>query len=98
MSDNITNPNSRGLKELIYQAGLKAVQELIKVAEEPILNNHEADLSADKLKNAAMAKRIAIEDAYTILGRIEMEKENDETPTGMSGSKGWAEARTPKVG
>jgi hypothetical protein len=59
---------------------------LIKVAEEAIIDNGEDDLSADKLKNAAATKKLAIFDAFEILNRIqeeekllvEGEKENEE--------------------
>lgn len=60
-------------KRDIIKAGHKAVLELIKVAEEAILNNGEEDLSADKLKNAAATKKLAIFDAFEILSRIEDE-------------------------
>ena len=51
------------------------------VAEEAILENGDDDLSADKLKNAAATKKLAIFDAFEILSRIE-EEENilDEKP------------------
>jgi len=63
------------MKSSIIQAGYKAVEELIKVAEEKIiLNNPEEDLAADRLKNAAATKKLAIFDAFEILTRIETEK------------------------
>ncbi len=64
----------------IIAAGHKAVLELIKVAEESILNpNTEGDdLAADKLKNAAATKKLAIFDAFEILNRIEAERESIE--------------------
>ena len=54
--------------------------ELIKVAEEAILDNGDDDLAADKLKNAAATKKLAIFDAFEILTRIELEEKilNDE--------------------
>ena len=58
-------------KRNIIVAGHKAVLELIKVAEEAILENGEDDLSADKLKNAAATKKLAIFDAFEILSRIQ---------------------------
>ena len=61
-------------KKNIILAGHKAVLELIKVAEEAILDNGEDDLSADKLKNAAATKKLAIFDAFEILNRIEEEE------------------------
>jgi|TARA_R100001460_G_scaffold101395_2_gene145391 hypothetical protein len=59
----------------IIQAGQKAVDELIKVAEEKIImNDATEDLAADRLKNAAATKKLAIFDAFEILTRIENEK------------------------
>jgi len=63
------------IKERIIAAGYKAVEELIKVAEEEIITGLDTDLSADKLKNAAATKRLAIEDAFQILNKIEIESE-----------------------
>ncbi len=85
-------------KRDIIKAGHKAVLELIKVAEEAILDNGEDDLSADKLKNAAATKKLAIFDAFEILSRIE-EEENilDEKPkedTDKNVFKGFAERRS----
>jgi len=60
-------------KQNIIQAGYKAVDELVKVAEEAIVQT-EDDISADKLKNAAATKKLAIFDAFEILTRIENEK------------------------
>ena len=62
--------NIKETKQNIIQAGHKAVLELIKVAEEPILDNGDEDLSADKLKNAAATKKLAIFDAFEIINRI----------------------------
>ena len=81
----------------IIQAGHKAVLELIKVAEEPILDNGDDDLSADKLKNAAATKKLAIFDAFEILSRIDQEESLlTETPIEDSGKtfKGFAEGRS----
>tara|TARA_R100001591_G_scaffold102368_1_gene109329 strand:- start:1412 stop:1636 length:225 start_codon:yes stop_codon:yes gene_type:complete len=50
------------------------VDELIHVAEEKIITNTEDDVSADRLKNAAATKKLAIFDAFEILNRIEEEK------------------------
>ena len=60
-------------KQNIIQAGYKAVEELIKVAKEPIVDSDD-DISADRLKNAAATKKLAIFDAFEILNRIEDEK------------------------
>jgi hypothetical protein len=71
--------------------------ELIKVAEEAILDNGEDDLSADKLKNAAATKKLAIFDAFEILSRIEEEErmlEESEKETTVKQFKGFAEGRS----
>ncbi len=57
----------------LIQAGQKAVDELIKVAKEPIVDSDD-DISADRLKNAAATKKLAIFDAFEILTRIEEEE------------------------
>jgi len=57
----------------IIQAGQIAVEELIKVAKEKIVDS-EDDISADRLKNAAATKKLAIFDAFEILSRIEEEE------------------------
>lgn len=62
-------------KEEIIKAGEKAVKHLIKVAEEKIIvDDPEGNLSADRLKNAAATKKMAIFDAFEILNRIEDER------------------------
>ena len=65
--------NIKETKKRIIQAGHKAVEELIKVAKEAIVDS-EDDISADRLKNAAATKKLAIFDAFEILNRIEEEK------------------------
>jgi DNA-directed RNA polymerase specialized sigma24 family protein len=71
--------DSRKIKIEIIRAAEKAVQELIKVAKEDIIKKDLDDLSpeiaADRLKNAAASKKLAIFDAFEILSRIESEKE-----------------------
>ena len=71
------------LKSNIIQAGYKAVKELIRVAEEQIImDDPDEDLAADRLKNAAATKKLAIFDAFEILNRIENEKNiMQDTPT-----------------
>ena len=66
--------NIKETKQNIIRAGYKAVDELIYVAEEKIITNTEDDVSADRLKNAAATKKLAIFDAFEILNRIEEEK------------------------
>lgn len=73
---------------------------MIKVAEENIINSDDdsADVAADKMKNAAAAKKLAIFDAFEILNRIEAEKENiDSSERGVSKTdtkQGFAERRS----
>ena len=64
--------NTKETKKSIIQAGQKAVEELIKVAKEPIVDSDD-DISADRLKNAAATKKLAIFDAFEILNRIQEE-------------------------
>ena len=89
--------NIKETKQSIILAGHKAVLELIKVAEEAILNNGDDDLSADKLKNAAATKKLAIFDAFEILSRIQEEtrmlEDEDKDPT-LKTFKGFAEGRS----
>ena len=66
--------DSKQAKKNIILAGRKAVEELIKVAQEKIITNTEDDVSADRLKNAAATKKLAIFDAFEILTRIEEEE------------------------
>ena len=65
--------NIKETKRSIIQAGQIAVDELIKVAKEAIVDSDE-DISADRLKNAAATKKLAIFDAFEILKRIEEEE------------------------
>ncbi len=70
---------SNKIKLKIIEAGYEAVQQLIKVAKEEIIKpNPDDELAADRLKNAAATKKLAITDAFEILNRIEAEKENLE--------------------
>ena len=62
--------NTKKTKLSIIQAGQKAVEELIKVAKEAIVDSGD-DITADRLKNAAATKKLAIFDAFEILNRIE---------------------------
>ena len=57
----------------IILAGHKAVEELIKVAKEAIVDSGD-DITADRLKNAAATKKLAIFDAFEILNRIQDEE------------------------
>ncbi len=81
----------------IIRAGQKAVEELIKVAQEKIVDSGE-DISADRLKNAAATKKLAIFDAFEILNRIEEEEKLlEEKPKEVKQEKqfkGFAEGRS----
>ena len=66
--------NTKETKKKIILAGQKAVEELIKVAKEKIVDSDD-DVSADRLKNAAATKKLAIMDAFEILTRIQQEEE-----------------------
>ena len=81
----------------MIKAAEKAVEELIKVAQEEILTGKPDDeLAADRLKNAAATKKLAIFDAFEILNRIEAEKnlmENKPVESKES-LKGFAERRS----
>lgn len=71
------DPKETKLK--IIEAGHQAVEQLIKVAKEDIIKPDDDDeLSADRLKNAAATKKLAIFDAFEILNRIESEREGIE--------------------
>ena len=81
----------------IIQSGYRAVEELIKVAEERIVTGGEDDVSADRLKNAAATKKLAIFDAFEILNRIEQEKnllDNKPAEEKPEAFKGFAERRS----
>jgi|TARA_Y100001972_G_C7513736_1_gene259461 hypothetical protein len=65
----------REIKLSIIEAGEKAVKQLVKVAKEDIIKYDKDDeLAADRLKNAAATKKLAIFDAFEILKRIEEER------------------------
>ncbi len=90
--------NIKEQKNSIIRAGYKAVKELIKVAEEEIIVEDAADeLAADRLKNAAATKKLAIFDAFEILNRIENEKnllENKPIEDKKESFSGFAEKRS----
>ena len=65
--------NIKETKRRIIQAGHRAVEELIKVAKEEIVDTDD-DISADRLKNAAATNKLAIFDAFEILNRIQEEE------------------------
>mgnify|MGYP003676616102 FL=1 len=84
-------------KKSIIQAGQKAIEELIKVAKEKIVDSDD-DVSADRLKNAAATKKLAIMDAFEILSKITEEEEmlviNNKDNKEERDFKGFAEGRS----
>ena len=89
--------NAKELKSSIIQAGYKAVHELIRVAEEEIIvEGGDDELAADRLKNAAATKKLAIFDAFEILTRIEAEKNlmEDKPIESKEAFGGFAERRS----
>ena len=89
--------STKETKKNIIQAGRIAIKELIKVAKEPIID-FGPDISADRLKNAAATKKLAIFDALEILNRIEEEKNMlEDKPKEVKKEKafkGFAEGRS----
>ena len=89
--------NTKETKKNIILAGQIAVEELIKVAKEPIVDSGD-DISADRLKNAAATKKLAIFDAFEILNRINQEQDLlDEKPKEVKKEttfRGFAEGRS----
>ena len=89
--------NTKETKKSIILAGQIAVEELIKVAKEPIVDSND-DISADRLKNAAATKKLAIFDCFEILNRIEAEEDLlNEKPKEVKEEKsfrGFAEGRS----
>ncbi len=86
----------RDLTERLIRSGYRAAEELIKVAEAPIIKNSKNsvagedmidftdDLAAEKMKNAAAAKKLAIFDAFEILDKV---KEKQESLDEIDGKK-----------
>ena len=69
---------------------------MVKVAKEAIVETDD-DVSADRLKNAAATKKLAIFDAFEILNRIEAEKsllENKPKQTKENTFSGFAEKKS----
>jgi ASC-1-like (ASCH) protein len=89
--------NIKETKRNIIEAGQKAVDELIQVAKEKIVDSGD-DITADRLKNAAATKKLAIFDAFEILARIEQESALlEESMSGVKTEKtfrGFAEGRS----
>jgi len=90
---------SKEIKLKIIKAGRAAVEQLIKVAQEKIIKpDPDDELAADRLKNAAATKKLAIFDAFDILTRIENEKNlmeiEERGPTKLDNKQGFAERRS----
>ena len=88
--------NIKETKKNIILAGHRAVEELIKVAKEAIVDSDD-DISADRLKNAAATKKLAIFDAFEILQRIQEEEAvlNEKPRESKEKTfKGFAEGRS----
>jgi|TARA_R110000796_G_scaffold13008_2_gene42578 hypothetical protein len=69
-------------KRRLIEAGKAAVNELIKVAESIVIRDSDSnseveytELAADKMKNAAASKKLAIFDAFEILKKMEEEEQ-----------------------
>ena len=94
--------DSKKIKLEIIRAAEAAVNELVKVAKEDIIKKNMDDLSpelaADRLKNAAATKKLAIFDAFEILNRIELEREALESAekgkSKIDTKQGFAERRS----
>lgn len=89
----------KDIKLKIIEAGHQAVEQLIKVAKEDIIKpDPDDELAADRLKNAAATKKLAIFDAFEILNRIEAEREALEMlengPNKVDTKQGFAERRS----
>ena len=86
------------LKLKIVEAGRKAVEQLIKVAKEDIIKpDPEDELAADRLKNAAATKKLAIFDAFDILNKIDQEEQElkeEDTNININTKQGFAERRS----
>ena len=90
---------SEELKIKIIEAGRKAVEQLIKVAKEDIIKHDpEDELAADRLKNSAATKKLAVFDAFDILNKIDQEQENinlsNNTDAKVETKQGFAERRS----
>jgi len=89
---------SEELKKQIINAGRRAVEQLIKVAKEDIIKpDPDDELAADRLKNAAATKKLAIFDAFEILNKIDLEEEvleSGETIDKTNTKQGFAERRS----
>lgn len=89
---------SEHLKKEIIHAGRRAVEQLIKVAKEDIIKpDPDDELAADRLKNAAATKKLAIFDAFEILSKIDSEEEvinSGDSVSQTNTKQGFAERRS----
>ena len=87
---------SKEIKLKIIKAGREAVEQLIKVAQEKIIKpDPDDELAADRLKNAAATKKLAIFDAFEILKRIQEEQAIlEERTIEKEAYQGFAEKRS----
>jgi hypothetical protein len=89
--------NIKDIKAEIIKAGEIAVKQLIKVAKQDIIKiDPEDELAADRLKNAAATKKLAIFDAFEILNKIDNERLLLENKTQDKVSKGGFAERNSK--
>lgn len=79
--------DTKEYREKIVKSARIAVDELIKVMEEPILDGSETDPEPEKLKNAAATKKLAVMDAFDILARIDKEEDDLKESRGETVSK-----------
>jgi|TARA_R100000988_G_C3896443_1_gene115362 hypothetical protein len=89
--------DTKAIKLEIIHAGEKAVKELIGVAKEKIIKpDLDDELAADRLKNAAATKKLAIFDAFEILKRIDEERDKLEGKEIKTNNlpKGFAESKS----
>jgi hypothetical protein len=90
--------DTREIKLKIIEAAELAVQQLIKVAMEDIIKTGEGDdIAADRLKNAAATKKLAVFDAFEIINRIEAERDmlsGDTSTRSEPKIQGFAERRS----
>ena len=91
---------SKETKLKIIEAAQRAEAQLIKEAKAAKKTHAPPDdLSADRLKNAAATKKLAIFDAFEILNRIEAEKEaleeiDNPIAKNIDTKQGFAERRS----
>lgn len=86
-------------KQEIIDAAKIGVDELVKVLKEPIISGDKegeasTDISADRLKNAVMAKKLAMMDALEMIARIDTEQTALKEPNTQQAGHGFAESRS----